>query len=62
MAKDNRTISERLAAYGVNHEAAGHSRRLLTWSDRPIGLADSAEATALLQLLDAASRDAAKAA
>lgn len=52
MTASDQTISERLASYGVTHEAAGANGRLLSYRGRGLGFAHSDQAVALLDLLD----------
>lgn len=52
MTASDRTISERLASYGVTHGAAGANGRLLSYGGRSLGFAHSDQAVALLDLLD----------
>lgn len=47
------TISDRLAAYGISHEAAKDGCRYLSWQGQSIGAADAFQAIALLDFLDA---------
>lgn len=49
------TISDRLARYGITHEAAGANGRLLSHKGRSIGFAHSDHAVNLLELLDGLS-------
>lgn len=50
------TISDRLARYGIAHEAAGANGRLLSHQGRSIGFAHSDQAVNLLELLDGLTR------
>lgn len=49
------TISDRLARYGVTHQAAGANGRYLSFRGRGMGYAHSDQAVVLLELLDSLS-------
>lgn len=51
------TISDRLASYGITHEAAGANGRLLSHQGRSVGFAHSDQAVSLLELLDGITRN-----
>jgi hypothetical protein len=55
MTEADQTISDRLARYGVTHQAAGAGGRLLYFKGRGMGYAHSDQAEALLDLLDTVS-------
>ena len=50
---DTRSISDRLAAFGITHQPGdSHGRRHLSSKHGPLGLADAHEACNLLALLE----------
>ena len=49
---DTRSISDRLAAFGITHQPGEHGRRYLSSPHGSLGLADAQEACNLLALLE----------
>jgi len=48
---DDRSISEQLAAYGIEHEPGADGRRFIRWHGKSLGQMDSEQAANLLELL-----------
>lgn len=49
---DERSISERLAVFGIEHESGSDGRRFIRWQGKSLGQMDSAQAENLLALIE----------
>jgi hypothetical protein len=52
MSREDQSISDRLADWGVDHEAGSDQPRVVRWHGKSLGMMDAEQASNLLALLD----------
>ena len=52
MPREDMSISDRLADWGVEHERGSDQRRVVRWQGKSLGMMDAEQASNLLDLLD----------